>query len=199
MDETARPMNKPTEHKIETVPVTRAYTVEQISTAGITGLLETTKEQREEIAKALDLLELEDFRFEYQLHRTKRGRFNLKGQLHARAIQSCVVTLEPVPAVIEEAININLWPAEDVEHLEIEAEPESMSLQLDGPEPISGDSIDVGLLAYEHFAAALDLYPKKSNAKLDWRNQMSGENRDERDNPFAALAKIKVMPGPDPN
>jgi len=197
MDETAQPMNELTEQIIETAPVTRAYSVDQISSAGITGHLEATKEQREEITKALDLLELEEFRFDFQLHRTKRGRFNLKGQLHARALQSCVVTLEPVPAVIEEVIDIDLWPAGDVEHLEVEAEPESMSLQFDGPEPISGDSIDVGLLAYEHLAAALDLYPKKTNAKHDWSDRTSGEDGDTRDNPFAALAKLKVMPDPD--
>ena len=197
MDETARPMNDLSAHMSDTVPVTRAYTIDRISVAGITSRLEATKEQCAEIARALELLELEEFRFDFQLHRTNRGRFKLKGQLHATAMQSCVVTLEPVPAVIDEEIDIDLWPVEDVEHLEAEAEEESMSVRLDGPEPISGDSIDVGQLAYEHFAAALDLYPKKTNAKLDWNDQTSGKDGDSQDNPFAALSKLKVISAPD--
>lgn len=193
-------MNDVPGHMIETAPVTRRYPVDEISPAGITSHLRADKEQCDEIAKTLDLLELEDFRFEYQLRRTSRGRFKLKGQLHAKAIQSCVVTLEPVPAVIEEAIEIDLWPAEDVERLEAEAEPESMSVQLDGPEPISGDCIDVGQLAYEHFAAALDPYPKKADARFDWRNQAGMEEYDDtQDKPFAALAKLKGVSGPDSN
>ena len=185
---------------IETAPVARRHALDEIPPAGITSHLKADKEQCDEIAKALDLLELEDFRFDYQLRRTSKGRFKLEGQLHAKAMQSCVVTLEPVPAVIDEAIEIDLWPAGDVERLEAEANPESMSVQLDGPEPISGDSIDVGQLAYEHFAAALNPYPKKTGAKFDWRNQADTEEYDDMQNkPFAALAKLKGMSGPDSN
>lgn len=192
-------MNDSSDHKVETALLTRLYPVEQISSAGISGRLEADIEQRKNIANALDLLELEAFRFEYQLHRTSRGRFKLKGQLTARAIQNCVVTLEPVPVSIEDSVEIDLWPAKDVERLESEAESEGMSVQLEGPEPIGGDSIDVGQLAYEHFAAALDLYPKKTNAKLDWGAQSTEQDSDTRDKPFAALAKLKEMSGPDSN
>lgn len=192
-------MNDVTGHMIETVPVARRYAIDEISSAGIVSHLEADKEQREKIARALDLLELEDFRFDYQLRRTSRGRFTLKGQLHAKAMQTCVITLEPVPAIIEEAIEIALWPAEDVERLEAEAEPEAVSVPLDGPEPICGDSIDVGQLAYEHFAAALDPYPKKSDAKFDWRKQAAKEDDDAQNKPFAALAKLKKMSGPGSN
>ncbi len=194
-------MNELTGHMIETTLVARRYAIDDISSAGIASHLEADNEQREKIAKALDLLELEDFRFDYQLRRTSRGRFKLKGQLHAKAMQTCVITLEPVAAIIEEAIEIDLWPAEDVERLEAEAEaePESVSVQLDGPEPISGDSIDVGQLAYEHFAAALDPYPKISEAEFDWRNQAAEQDDDTQNKPFAALAKLKKTSGPDSN
>lgn len=192
-------MSDSSDHKVETAPVTRLYPVDQISSAGISGHFDADIDQRKNIIRALDLLELEEFRFEYRLHRTSRGRFKLKGQLTARALQNCVVTLEPVPALIEDSVEIDLWPAEDVKRLESEAESEGMSVQLDGPEPIDGDSIDVGQLAYEHFAAALDLYPKITDAKLDWDAQSTEQDGDTRDKPFAALAKLKGMSGPDSN
>ena len=192
-------MNDRSDQRVETVPVTRIYPVDQISSAGISGRIEADIDQRKKIATALDLLELEEFKFEYRLHRISRGRFKLKGQLTARATQNCVVTLEPVPASIENTVEIDLWPAEDVERLESEAEQESMSVQLEGPEPIGGDSIDVGQLAYEHFAATLDLYPKKTNAKFDWDTQSTAQDGDTGDKPFAALAKLKGMSGLDSN
>jgi Large ribosomal RNA subunit accumulation protein YceD len=191
-------MNDKSGHMIESVPITRRYDVEQVSSAGIISHLEADNDQCERIAEALDLLELEIFRFEYQLQRISKRRFKLKGQLLARAMQSCVVTLEPVPVIIEEKVEINLWPLDDVERLEAEAEPKSMSVQMDGPEPISGDIIDVGQLAYEHFAAALDLYPKKANAMLDLSDQAVKDD-DAGSKPFAALAKLKEMSGPDSN
>lgn len=187
-------MNEPTEQMSETVPVKLAYNIDQIPAAGISGQIKATKEQREEIAAMLNLLELDDFRFDFLLHRAKKGRFNLKGRLIASFVQNCVVTLEPVPAHIEEAVDVDLWPAKDVEHLEEASDPESMSLQLEGPEPINGDCIDVGLLAYEHLAASLDLYPKITNAKHDWSDGASGEVDDGKDNPFSILADLKVKP-----
>ncbi len=190
-------MNDAPEQMTETAPVARAYAVDDISSAGITGHIEASEKQLEEMASMLDLVELASFRFEFQLHRTKRSCFKLKGQLHAGAIQSCVVSLDPIRVVIEEDIDIDLWPAEDVAQLETDAEPESMSLQLEGPEPISGDNIDVGQLAYEHFAAALDLYPKKIDARFDWRDQASGEKSEKGSNPFAALAELKRLPDTD--
>ena len=65
-------MNDISDHKVETVPVTRLYPVDQISSAGISGRLEADIEQRKKISTALDLLEVEEFRFEYRLHRTSR-------------------------------------------------------------------------------------------------------------------------------
>lgn len=185
-------MTEPIEHAIETVPVMKAYRIDQISSAGITGYIDATKAQRDEIAALLDLPGLEEFKFDYQLRTTKKGRLKLKGKLFARLTQSCVVTLEPVPAHIDETIEIDFWPAEDVKLLEKESDPESMSLQLDGPEPLSSDTIDVGLLAYEHFVASLELYPKQTNARLDQKYRVDGEENNLRDNPFSVLTKLNV-------
>lgn len=175
----------------EDVLCSRIFKTDEISAKGVSECLEVKAQEREAIAKVLDLLSLDSMRMEFKLHRSGRGRFKLKGHLFADVSQSCVVTLEPVESKIDEQIAIEFWPPEDVARLEREAEEEGTEVPLDGPEPILEDRIDVGQLAYELFAAALDPYPRKTGVSFDWKDPRVGQGSETDDKPFAELARLK--------
>lgn len=91
----------------------------------------------------------------------------IAAQLHmrARVIQSCVVSLEPFEAGIDERSALRFVPAKNLpeaESTEIDAET------LEGPDeiPYAGDLIDLGAALAEQLALALDPYPRKPGAAL---------------------------------
>jgi hypothetical protein len=188
-------MNGTSDELIENVLCSRIFKTDEISAKGISECLEVSADDRIAIAKALDLLNLDSMRMDFRLYRSGRGRYKLEGQLSADAKQSCVVTLEPVECKIDEQITVEFWPPKEVEHLESEAEEEGMEVPLDGPEPILDGCIDVGHLAYEHLAAALEPYPRQAGANFDWEDPSADQSPAGSDKPFAELARLKLSKG----
>lgn len=100
------------------------------------------------------------------------------------------MTLEPVEGRIDESFAIEFWPPEEVAQLETDAEREGRAIPLEGPEPIVGGVIDVGQLAYEHLAAALDPYPRKAGASFEWQDSPVAQSAESGDKPFAKLSRL---------
>ena len=170
----------------------RPYTADEVPAKGVKGLVEASECERARIAGALDLAGLKNFRMNFQLRRAGQRHFKLSGHMVASATQICVVSLQPVETRVDEKIEMEFWPPEDVARIEAEAEPESMSVPLNGPEPIRNGVIDVGQLAYEHLAASLDPYPRKAEARFEWGNRAGGGGEDgSAARPFAGLARLK--------
>jgi hypothetical protein len=116
-----------------------------------------------------------------QLDLTPRGRgVHVGGSVSATVRQTCVVTLEPVVNQIEEAVDVDFVapgaqpPANDLD-------PEAASA--DEPEPLTGNAIDLGLLATEFLILGVDPYPRKPGVAFD-----APQAGDAASNPFAALA-----------
>ncbi|WP_052362599.1 DUF177 domain-containing protein [Falsirhodobacter sp. alg1] len=122
--------------------------------------LETTPEQRKALAVELGLISLSALTMEGEIKAEGRGDFRLNARLVARADQSCVVTLAPVPAQIDQQITRRYTPdmaKPSEEEVEI---PEDDSL-----EPLE-DEIDVAAVAVEELVLALPPYPRAPGAVL---------------------------------
>ncbi|MEE8320593.1 MAG: DUF177 domain-containing protein [Gammaproteobacteria bacterium] len=171
------------------------FKTDEISSNSVSGSLEVSAQDCTAIAKVLDLLSLNSMRMDFNLQRSGRGRFKLNAHLLADVTQSCVLTLEPIESKVDEEFSIEFWPPEDVEQLESEAEEAGMDVPLDGPEPILEERIDVGQMAYEHFAAALDPYPRKPDSSFDWKDPQAGPDSEDINKPFAELARLKDANG----
>ena len=167
----------------------RPFATDEIPAKGVKGLVEASESERVRIAAALDLAGLENFWMNFQLNRAGRRHFKLSGHMVASATQICVISLKPVETRVDEKIEIEFWPPEDVARIEVEVESESMSVPLDGPEPIPDGVIDVGQLAYEHLAASLDPYPKEAGVHFEWINPEAEDVSADR--PFAGLARLR--------
>lgn len=125
---------------------------------------------------------------DYALDPLPSGRWRLTAVLRAEAIQLCGVTLEPVPESIREDISLEFWPEHLIARAESEPDADDPLLESDPPEPLVNGRIDLGHLAGEIFASALNPYPRKDGVAFDWIDPKAAE-ADTR--PFAALARLK--------
>lgn len=118
----------------------------------------------------------------------------VEGVLHARVVQTCVVSLEPFESVIDDPIEVDFAAFPAV----VEAAPrvpddrgaaaDLRGVELETPDPIIDGCIDLGALAAEFLMLALEPYPRKPGVAFDaTRFSSSGT---EIPSPFAALQKL---------
>ncbi len=131
-------------------------------------------------------------RIEAKVRLTRRGTQILaQAEVVSDAVQTCVVSLEPVPAHLTFSIAQFYDPdvresGEFDDLLDVEDD--------DPPEPLIDDTVDVGELIAERFGLELDPYPRKPGAKVDPRYLAPEETEDAgegKPHPFAALKRLK--------
>lgn len=148
---------------IPALPFSDPIRLHQIG-AGLSRRLEPDAEARARIARALNLKSLDRFEADVEVTATVSG-WRLNGRLMAEAVQSCVLTLEPLPVRIDERFEINLVEATDTppsEEGEIDLE-----LDDDSPDVVENGQIDLGQYAVEQLALQLDPYPRKEGAVFE--------------------------------
>lgn len=116
----------------------------------------------------------------------RAGIVHAEGEVNAAVTQACVVTDEPVPAKVCAPFSVRFAPelfgASGEEDVELSAEDcETL--------PIEGGRIDLGELAAETLALALDPYPRAPGADDALAENSSAG--DQEASPFAALAALK--------
>jgi uncharacterized metal-binding protein YceD (DUF177 family) len=141
-------------------------------------------EERTALAERFELQAINRLEADFILRRAGNGVIHIEGIVRGDVVQSCVVTLEPVPARIEDEFAADFaaeadGPAED-EEIDFEA--------ADPPEPIRNGHIDLGELAAEHLSLALDPYPRASGAQLPQGSEPP-EPVERPINPFSILKK----------
>lgn len=129
--------------------------------AGIARRLIADTSQRTKLAKILDLADLGLFEADLSLAPALIG-WRLSGRVRAEAIQTCGVTLEPLPVSIDAPFHVDLVEA-DPQAQEGEIE---VSLDEDGADLIEDGRIDLGQYAVEQLALNLDPFPRKPGAEF---------------------------------
>lgn len=120
-------------------------------------MIEAEAPERDALAKRFDLLTLDRLTAALELKRDAAG-IRVTGQIHASGTQPCVATSEPVPFLITENVALLLTDAKpDGEDIEL-ADADLHS------EPLVGDVIDLGEVAAQALALALDPYPRSTAA-----------------------------------
>lgn len=118
--------------------------------------VEATPAERIALAKRLDLISVELLEGDVHLMPAKSGMIRVKGTLHARVTQTCVVTLDPVPAELTEDVDV-LFTENEADLSVSEDDPEA-------PELIRNKRIDLGEVLTQTLALSLDPYPRKPDA-----------------------------------
>ncbi len=156
--------------------LSRPLAVDDIPEKGLSVEVMADPDERAAIARAFGLVEIASLTGSFDVRRKGREAV-ARGTVRARIVQTCVVTLEPFDAVVEEDVDLRFAPGAPA--LDDENAPP------DAPDPIVDGKIDLGGVTAEFLALGLDPYPKKPGAAFSF-----GEDPD-RESPFAALAKLK--------
>ncbi len=148
---------------IPALPYSDPVRLHQIG-AGLSRRLEPDAEARQRIARALSLKSLDRFEADLEVTATVSG-WRLTGRVVADAVQSCVLTLEPLPVHIDERFEINLVEALDTPP----SDEGEIDLELDdnSPDVVENGQIDLGQYAVEQLALHLDPYPRKEGAVFE--------------------------------
>lgn len=149
---------------IKDLPFSEPLRLHQIG-GGLTRTLEPDAAQRSRIAKNLDLLSLDSLAVEITLVPTVSG-WRMDGRVRAEVVQACGLTLEPMPASIDQTFLVNL--SEQAPEQEVDENGE-IDLELDDafPDVVEDGKIDLGQYAVEQLSLALDPFPRKEGAVFE--------------------------------
>ncbi|HTI85727.1 MAG TPA: DUF177 domain-containing protein [Alphaproteobacteria bacterium] len=181
--------------------LSRRISIASVPESGEGFRIDASEAERQALARRFELVDLPELHAEGVLTVGAHGRrARLEGRIQAQVVQSCVVTLDPVPAEID-APFVRLYsadsaatPSADVD-VDLEAD--------DPPDPIVGGGIDVGEAVAEELGLALDPYPRAPGAVLEQAEagvtkpiEGAGEGSPEtrRESPFAALKGLVKKP-----
>jgi hypothetical protein len=138
---------------------------------------------RAAVARLAGLRELPRLEAHFDVNRHGAGGLHVIGTVSATVGQTCVVTLEPLTNDVEETIDLAFLPQRTPAPEDGETAPRQG--KWGDPEPLIGDSVDLGALATEFLFLGLDPYPRKPDAVFE-----PPQSRTPEAGPFAALAKL---------
>ena len=170
----------------------RRIPVADIPARGADYEIGATPDERDALAARLGLVRLDALTARLRLQPIGGGPLvRLTGRLAARVTQSCVVTLEPVDAELDERFAMTFGPPgevdEDEDSLELDLSPDAE----DPPDPFVGGAVDLGEAVAEHLALALDPFPRKAGAEFAPPAAPDEEDGPARASPFAILGRMR--------
>lgn len=161
-------------------PVTLAHIPEE----GRRFALVADEDTRAQVAKLAGLRALPRLEAAFEVTREGARGLRVSGRVAATVGQNCIVTLDPIENEVGEDVNLVFAPPrEPVSEAAEGFEPNA-------PEPLVGDSIDLGAIATEFLILGIDPYPRKPEAKFE-----PPPVEDAGAHPFAALAALKKGQG----
>jgi hypothetical protein len=144
--------------------------------------------ERAALAERFGLKGIDRLEATVRLQRRKGGRMvAVDGALSADVVQTCVVTLVPLPAHVEDTFDARFTvgaappPPAELVIAPDEEEP---------PEPLEGDAVDIGELTAQYLSLALDPYPRAPGARFEYdEDEISSDAQPS--GPFADLARFR--------
>lgn len=142
------------------LPLSEIVRVNEIGTS-LDRTLEPDGATRAKIARTLDLASLDAFTATLTIRPARVG-WTLSGRVVAEAVQTCGLTLEPLPVSIDESFSLDLVEAAEP----VAGEEVEITLDDDSPDVIEDGRIDLGQYAVEQLALTLDPFPRKPGAEF---------------------------------
>lgn len=148
-----------------------------------------TPEQRSGLAKMLGLSKVESLSFKGEIRPMGKHDYAVIGDLQARIVQPCSVSMVPVKTTISEAVKLT--------YLADFVVPEGDEIEMPEDDTIEAmpEIIDPGFVATEALMLAIPLYPRAPGAELgDVAVAEPGVTplKDGDLKPFAGLAALKA-------
>jgi uncharacterized metal-binding protein YceD (DUF177 family) len=143
----------------------RTVPVDRLRRGVLNERIEATEKERKALAERFELEAVNSLVADVRLEPMKSGMVRVSGHIDADVVQTCVVSLDSVPATVSEPFAALFAPPEMIGEedgdIDIDALAED---EEDLPEPILNHRIDIGELAAQHLSLALDPYPRAPGA-----------------------------------
>ena len=165
------------------VEFARPHRVDTIGDDARTVEIEANADERAALARRFELVAIDRLTGSFTIRRDAAG-IVADGRVEAAVTQACTITGDPLPATIDESISLRFVP--DVEAGQDEVELADSNIDVI---PYEGDAIDLGEVAAETMALALDPFPRGPNAEAVLSE--AGVLNEEQAGPFGALAGLK--------
>jgi uncharacterized metal-binding protein YceD (DUF177 family) len=167
---------------------TRPLELDRIGEIETTHDFTATVEECAALAERFSLLGIDKLTARLKLRRTRgRALVRLTGHFAADVVQACVVTVEPVPAHIEQDFAVLYGDIDSGAEVLIDPEQDT------DLEPLPEGALDLGEIVAQELALALDPYPRSPGAALSPAAPPGGEEAapEKPQSPFADLVKLK--------
>jgi uncharacterized metal-binding protein YceD (DUF177 family) len=177
--------------KIEGNEFSRLLPSERLSLLPFEVDIAADAQERAALAKRFGLIDIAALSARLHLSGTpRRGVIAVEGRIRAEVTQSCVVTLEPVAARIEEDFEAFFADVTEIEENDDWAEA-ALEGDHDQPEALLPEGLDLGELAAQQLAIALPAYPRSAQADSALSGIAAGEGDGRRPNPFHVLRALQ--------
>ncbi len=178
--------------------IERIVDLDRMGAGGAAVEIVASDSERAALTKRFGFLGLPAFSARVTVDRRVGGQIVVEGRLRGRIVQACILTLDPVTQELDETFRVVFKPdlAED-------RDPESgealLNAQIDAPEPLQGNLLDVGEIVAEQLSLAADPYPRRSGVRLEDvlpkpRQGGRPSRNEQRRHPFAGLATLRDKP-----
>ena len=157
----------------------RPIAVDRVGPSGIDVTVQAGADELAALARRIGLPAMLSLTCAFDLHRDAAHRLVGHGHLHAEVMQTCVVSLDDFPAIVEEHFTVFFVPAGEETEDDDPAAPDEVGYE--------NGVIDLGEAAAEQLALALDPYPRAPGAELP------DSANDPEENQFTALGALKRL------
>lgn len=156
-----------------------------IATGGLSRTRKASADECLALADDLGIPSVASLEASYRIAGLSGGGYRLSGDVKADVVQACIVTLEPVPALVADRFNVEFR----ADFATRDEKGDQSILEGADVEPLILGQIDVGRIVFETLSGGLNPYPRKQGAEFGWQDPALA--KPELQGPFAALAKLK--------
>lgn len=157
--------------------------------------LTASEDERAALAKRFDLKGIDSLVADVSLTLLPNKDVRLDASFNARVKQTCVVTSAPMASKISHKFTTTYSPDADEDLASDEEELETFNNQIELPEPLIEEKIDIGEAVAEQFALEIDPFPRVKGTVFDGYStgrKGKAEAAVEKKNPFAVLSQLKT-------
>ena len=163
----------------------RPVHVHEIPASGRHFNITTTEPEREAVARQLGLPGIAELGAKLVVKPFGKEGLAVEGTIHARVIQTCVVSAEDFENTVEAPVEIRFSPDGRDPNADFDLAELNDPDAEDPPDLLTGSEVDLGAVIAEFLALALDPYPRKPGVAFE------APGADSSLSPFDALKALK--------
>jgi uncharacterized metal-binding protein YceD (DUF177 family) len=178
--------------------IERIVDLDRMGAGGAALEIVASEGERSALTRRFGFLGLPAFSARVTVDRRPGGQVVVEGRLRGKIVQACILTLDPVTQELDEAFRI-VFKQDLAEDRDPESGEALVNAQVDAPEPLPGNLLDIGEIVAEQLSLAADPYPRRPGVKLEDvlpKPRHSGRpgRNEQRRHPFAGLAALRDKP-----